>query len=35
MVHARGVGPAPIPIEEFSKEALIEAIDYMMDLKVC
>lgn len=35
MVHARGVGPAPIPIEQFNKEAVIEAIDYMMDPMVC
>ncbi|KAJ1693951.1 hypothetical protein LUZ63_010649 [Rhynchospora breviuscula] len=33
-VHARRVGPAPIPIEEFNKKALIKAIKYMLDPKV-
>ncbi|KAI8539467.1 hypothetical protein RHMOL_Rhmol09G0185400 [Rhododendron molle] len=30
-VHARGLGPAPIPIEEFSREKLIKAIHFMQD----
>ncbi|XAR48353.1 Sterol 3-beta-glucosyltransferase [Bertholletia excelsa] len=28
-VHARGIGPPPIPIEEFSLEKLIDAINFM------
>jgi len=30
-VHARGLGPAPIPVEEFSREKLINAIRFMQD----
>ncbi|XP_058183222.1 sterol 3-beta-glucosyltransferase UGT80A2-like [Rhododendron vialii] len=30
-VHARGLGPAPIPVEEFSREKLIKAIHFMQD----
>ncbi|KAK3002614.1 hypothetical protein RJ639_022177 [Escallonia herrerae] len=30
-VHARGVGPAPIPVDEFSLPKLVEAINYMLD----
>ncbi|KAB2629958.1 sterol 3-beta-glucosyltransferase UGT80A2-like [Pyrus ussuriensis x Pyrus communis] len=30
-VHARGVGPAPIPVEEFSLEKLVDAIRFMLD----
>ncbi|XP_050205937.1 sterol 3-beta-glucosyltransferase UGT80A2 isoform X2 [Mercurialis annua] len=30
-VHARGVGPAPIPVDEFSLPKLIDAINYMLD----
>lgn len=30
-VHTRGLGPAPIPIEEFSREKLINAIHFMED----
>ncbi|KAK2986386.1 hypothetical protein RJ640_026650 [Escallonia rubra] len=30
-VHARGVGPAPIPVDEFSLPKLVEAIKYMLD----
>ena len=30
-VHARGLGPAPIPVEEFSREKLINAIHFMQD----
>ncbi|KAL6968070.1 sterol 3beta-glucosyltransferase [Sarracenia purpurea var. burkii] len=33
-VHARGVGPAPIPIDEFSLPKLIDAILFMLDPKV-
>ncbi|KAF3328134.1 hypothetical protein FCM35_KLT06740 [Carex littledalei] len=29
MVHARGVGPAPIPIEQFNKEAVKEKANEM------
>ncbi|XP_027185390.1 sterol 3-beta-glucosyltransferase UGT80A2-like [Coffea eugenioides] len=30
-VHARGVGPAPIPVDEFSLEKLVAAINFMLD----
>lgn len=30
-VHARGIGPPPIPIEEFSLDKLIDAIQFMQD----
>ncbi|CAN0881865.1 Sterol 3-beta-glucosyltransferase UGT80A2 [Linum grandiflorum] len=33
-VHARGVGPEPIPIDEFSVEKLVSAIKYMLDPRV-
>ncbi|CAK9323609.1 unnamed protein product [Citrullus colocynthis] len=33
-VHARGVGPAPIPVEEFSFNKLVDAINFMLDPKV-
>ncbi|EPS65037.1 hypothetical protein M569_09744, partial [Genlisea aurea] len=33
-VHARGLGPAPIPVEEFSLEKLVSAIRFMQDPKV-
>ncbi|EOA30081.1 hypothetical protein CARUB_v10013187mg [Capsella rubella] len=33
-VHARGVGPAPIPVDEFSLHKLEDAINYMLDEKV-
>ncbi|KAK8479355.1 hypothetical protein V6N11_000985 [Hibiscus sabdariffa] len=33
-VHARGVGPPPIPIDEFSLPKLIDAINFMLDPKV-
>ncbi|XP_011651641.1 sterol 3-beta-glucosyltransferase UGT80A2 isoform X2 [Cucumis sativus] len=33
-VHARGVGPSPIPVEEFSFNKLVEAINFMLDPKV-
>ncbi|XP_051121447.1 sterol 3-beta-glucosyltransferase UGT80A2-like isoform X2 [Andrographis paniculata] len=33
-VHARGVGPAPIPIDEFSLDKLVSAVRFMLDAKV-
>ncbi|CAL2250995.1 unnamed protein product [Prunus armeniaca] len=33
-VHAKGVGPAPIPADEFSLEKLVDAISFMLDPKV-
>ncbi|XP_038897687.1 sterol 3-beta-glucosyltransferase UGT80A2-like isoform X7 [Benincasa hispida] len=33
-VHARGVGPPPIPVDEFSLPRLVNAINYMLDPKV-
>ncbi|PRQ25584.1 putative sterol 3-beta-glucosyltransferase [Rosa chinensis] len=33
-VHARGVGPAPIAVDEFSLPKLVDAINYMLDPKV-
>ncbi|KAL9431263.1 hypothetical protein AB3S75_026445 [Citrus x aurantiifolia] len=33
-VHARGVGPPPIPVDEFSLPKLISAINFMLDPKV-
>lgn len=33
-MHARGVGPAPIPVDEFSLEKLVDAIRFMLDPKV-
>ncbi|XP_057534860.1 sterol 3-beta-glucosyltransferase UGT80A2 isoform X2 [Amaranthus tricolor] len=33
-VHARRVGPSPIPIDEFSLDKLVEAIKYMLDPQV-
>ncbi|KAA8550654.1 hypothetical protein F0562_002338 [Nyssa sinensis] len=33
-VHARGVGPAPIPVDEFSLIKLVDAIKFMLDPKV-
>ncbi|XP_012473579.1 sterol 3-beta-glucosyltransferase UGT80A2 isoform X1 [Gossypium raimondii] len=33
-VHARGVGPAPIPIDEFSLPKLIDAIKFMLNPEV-
>lgn len=33
-VHARGVGPAPIPVDEFSLEKLVAAIRFMLDPEV-
>ncbi|KAK4270277.1 hypothetical protein QN277_023331 [Acacia crassicarpa] len=33
-VHAKGVGPEPIPIDEFSLPRLVGAINFMLDPKV-
>ncbi|OIT06895.1 PREDICTED: sterol 3-beta-glucosyltransferase UGT80A2-like isoform X1 [Nicotiana attenuata] len=33
-VHARGVGPPPIPVDEFSLDKLVDAIRFMLDPKV-
>ncbi|KAF5930614.1 hypothetical protein HYC85_031487 [Camellia sinensis] len=33
-VHARGVGPPPIPVDEFSLTKLVDAISFMLDPKV-
>lgn len=33
-VHAKGVGPPPIPIDEFSLDKLVNAINYMLEPKV-
>eukprot|EP00250_Pteridium_aquilinum_P000922 c11106_g2_i1 orf=229-996(+) len=33
-VHAKGVGPAPIPVGQFSLDKLVHAINYMMDPQV-
>ncbi|KAH6809959.1 UDP-Glycosyltransferase superfamily protein [Perilla frutescens var. frutescens] len=33
-VHARGVGPSPIPVDEFSLEKLVDAIKFMLDSQV-
>ncbi|XP_031744211.1 sterol 3-beta-glucosyltransferase UGT80A2 isoform X5 [Cucumis sativus] len=32
-VHDRGVGPPPIPVDEFSLQRLVNAINYMLDPK--
>ncbi|XP_020971716.1 sterol 3-beta-glucosyltransferase UGT80A2 isoform X1 [Arachis ipaensis] len=33
-VHARGVGPQPIPVDEFTLPKLVDAIKFMLDPKV-
>ncbi|KAJ6821554.1 sterol 3-beta-glucosyltransferase UGT80A2 [Iris pallida] len=33
-VHARGVGPPPIPVDQFTLPKLVDAIKYMLDPKV-
>ncbi|KAF9669718.1 hypothetical protein SADUNF_Sadunf14G0136300 [Salix dunnii] len=33
-VHARGVGPPPIPVDEFSHAKLVEAINFMLNPEV-
>nr|WHU24140.1 steroidal glycosyltransferase [Anemarrhena asphodeloides] len=33
-VHARGVGPTPIPVDQFSLPKLVDAIKFMLDPKV-
>ncbi|KAL7084398.1 hypothetical protein ACP275_14G221300 [Erythranthe tilingii] len=30
-VHARGVGPSPIPVDQFSLQKLVDAINFMLD----
>nr|CAB3503610.1 unnamed protein product [Digitaria exilis] len=30
-VHARGLGPQPIPVDQFSLEKLVDAIKFMME----
>lgn len=34
-VHAKGVGPVPIPVNEFSLEKLVAAIHFMLNPEVC
>ncbi|XP_076906298.1 sterol 3-beta-glucosyltransferase UGT80A2-like [Bidens hawaiensis] len=33
-VHSRGVGPVPIPVDQFSLNKLVDAIKFMLDPKV-
>ncbi|KAG6524381.1 hypothetical protein ZIOFF_014290 [Zingiber officinale] len=33
-VHARGLGPQPIPVDQFSLQKLVDSIKFMMDPKV-
>lgn len=33
-VHARGVGPSPIPVDDFTLPKLVDAIKYMLEPKV-
>ncbi|KAI3760237.1 hypothetical protein L1987_50630 [Smallanthus sonchifolius] len=33
-VHARGVGPSPIPVDQFTLPKLVDAIKFMLDPKV-
>ncbi|KAI3491957.1 hypothetical protein L1887_43594 [Cichorium endivia] len=33
-VHSRGVGPPPIPIDQFTLNKLVDAIKFMLDPKV-
>eukprot|EP00252_Welwitschia_mirabilis_P012586 TRINITY_DN2774_c0_g2_i1.p1 TRINITY_DN2774_c0_g2~~TRINITY_DN2774_c0_g2_i1.p1 ORF type:complete len:790 (+),score=201.56 TRINITY_DN2774_c0_g2_i1:390-2759(+) len=33
-VHARGLGPPPIPVDQFSLQKLVSAIEFMLDQKV-
>ncbi|KAG6476552.1 hypothetical protein ZIOFF_065794 [Zingiber officinale] len=33
-VHARGLGPPPIPVDQFSLQKLVDSIRFMMDPKV-
>ncbi|KAL1542548.1 sterol 3beta-glucosyltransferase [Salvia divinorum] len=33
-VHARGVGPEPIPVDQFTLDKLVSAIQFMLDPKV-
>lgn len=33
-VHARGLGPAPIPVDQFGLQKLVDAIKFMMKPEV-
>ncbi|XP_060174861.1 sterol 3-beta-glucosyltransferase UGT80A2-like [Lycium barbarum] len=33
-VHARGVGPSPIPADQFTRDKLVDAIKFMLDRQV-
>lgn len=33
-MHARGVGPLPIPVDQFSLQKLVDAIKFMLDPEV-
>lgn len=33
-VHSRGVGPPPIPVDQFNLTKLVDAIKFMLDPKV-
>ena len=34
MVHAKGVGPTPIPVKQFSLDRLVHAINFMLHEEV-
>lgn len=33
-MHARGVGPSPIPVDQFSLQKLVDAIKFMLEPEV-
>ena len=33
-MHARGVGPSPIPVDQFTLQKLVDAIKFMLDPEV-
>jgi hypothetical protein len=33
-VHARGVGPLPIPVDQFNLQKLVDAIKFMLEPEV-
>ena len=33
-MHVRGVGPAPIPVDQFNLQKLVDAIKFMLDPEV-
>ena len=33
-MHARGVGPVPIPVDQFSLQRLVDAIKFMLEPEV-